>query len=280
MTTRLWEDTIILAMRDMQWIHALTEGRPWPSLSMWKLDGRPEESLADLIVAEDQKFFLIEAKSSPDQFESEWLRTNTSTRKREVRPKRSYANLATLLNGSYPEFPSDAAREWVEVSAACHFFAYCEAGNDSSEVLVRGYAEACASHVRNPSDDSGMHPVARVPRLVVAESKGVVRKSKVSFADVLHQKCFALCEQGINPELLFTGVDLKVFMDYIYLLIQPGGSDAEMNAIVLAPGMRFVRVVRSVRDLAIVLGPYHPSWIPGAVPSGLGRQPRRRLPGQ
>jgi hypothetical protein len=90
MSTRLWEDTIILAIRDMQWIHALTSARPWPARSLIKFDGHPEEALGDLAMAQDQRFFLIEAKSSPSEFHTEWIRTIPGTRTKGYRPKQPY----------------------------------------------------------------------------------------------------------------------------------------------------------------------------------------------
>lgn len=260
MTTRLWEDTIILAMRDMQWIHALTNGKPWPSLSMWKLDGRPEESLADLVVAEDQRFFLIEVKSSSGQFASEWMRRDPLTRTVTIRPKRSYANLAYLLGGHHRWFPWGAAQRWVDVSSTCHFFAYGEVGNNSSDILVRGYADACAENIYNPNDRIGMHPVVPVPRLAVMGEAGIKENSPVSFPDVLSERCVATYKHGKKARLYKVGARLDVFRDYIYLLTQGGTENSQMNAIVLAPGGRFVRVVRSIRDLAIVLGSYRPAW--------------------
>jgi len=57
------------------------------------------------------------------------------------------------------------------------------------------------------------------------------------------------------------GLNRQEFIDYLYMLTIDS-DDGEMNAIVLAPGARFIRVVRNVSDLKSVLGDYRPDWDP------------------
>lgn len=67
---RLWEDALILAFRDMQWIDrvlrsglSLEEIAGSPGL-MLKLDGNAETAAGDVIASHEERFFLFEFKSN------------------------------------------------------------------------------------------------------------------------------------------------------------------------------------------------------------------------
>ncbi|WP_044870082.1 hypothetical protein [Pseudomonas sp. LFM046] len=75
---RPWEDTLILAFRDMQWIHKIQHStstvkthlaRP-PGL-MIKLDGNAEAAAGDVITSVGRRYFLLEFKSAASLFYTE-----------------------------------------------------------------------------------------------------------------------------------------------------------------------------------------------------------------
>lgn len=73
-----WEDTLILAFRDMQWIKKIQNPEytkrqelAKPPALMIKLDGNAETAAGDILAGINQRFFLFEFKSAPTGFKSE-----------------------------------------------------------------------------------------------------------------------------------------------------------------------------------------------------------------
>ena len=76
----LWEDTFVIALRDWQWIKQAQSlssqqcvSRIYPSAFI-KLDGKVEETLADVIFSANERFFLIEVKAKQGRIRDEWIR--------------------------------------------------------------------------------------------------------------------------------------------------------------------------------------------------------------
>lgn len=72
---RPWEDTLILAFRDMQWLHQIrnsarsSEGSSIvPPGLMIKLDGNAESTSGDVLAQNEARFFLLEFKSDSALF--------------------------------------------------------------------------------------------------------------------------------------------------------------------------------------------------------------------
>lgn len=92
---RLWEDALILAFRDMQWIDRVL--RPGLSLEdiarspglMLKLDGNAETAAGDIIASNEERFFLLEFKSNIDQLAKE---RNKKVYKRIIDARAAYDN--------------------------------------------------------------------------------------------------------------------------------------------------------------------------------------------
>ncbi|BDU22933.1 hypothetical protein [Dyella sp. GSA-30] len=151
---RLWEDSIVMAIRDLQWLEVMrrnpaakVEGEPknfgehkglritrTPD-GMIKLDGRAESALGDLGFAAGERLYLIEVKPTPKQFQDEWWRDG------EINPKPLYSSLAKLtakLNAWGSEGPSgivpnrtgqdahsnEAVRRYLPLSLRGHFLAF------------------------------------------------------------------------------------------------------------------------------------------------------------
>ncbi|MFV0455025.1 MAG: hypothetical protein ACK5NQ_08525 [Pseudomonas sp.] len=73
-----WEDTLILAFRDMQWIRQILnssnktiEELAHPPSLMAKLDGNAESAAGDILAGYRQRYFLLEFKSSESRFSTE-----------------------------------------------------------------------------------------------------------------------------------------------------------------------------------------------------------------
>ncbi|HBM09483.1 MULTISPECIES: hypothetical protein [Gammaproteobacteria] len=72
-----WEDTLILAFRDMQWMRSIQNAADVNSLGgsppalLAKLDGNAETAASDVLAGHNDQFFLLEFKSSDSFVDSE-----------------------------------------------------------------------------------------------------------------------------------------------------------------------------------------------------------------
>lgn len=112
-----WEDALILAFRDMQWIRKIQSANNLAALAkppalFAKLDGRAETASGDILTGHKGKFFLLEFKSSKAQLA------------REKNTKSVYAVLAN------PDLPEDCRR----LSVQGHFVVYPEVEVGSTSV--------------------------------------------------------------------------------------------------------------------------------------------------
>ncbi|KUY77642.1 hypothetical protein WI25_06020 [Burkholderia cepacia] len=123
MFARLWEDTIILALRDLQWHKAVqTEGgkpvsertKIKPPSALLKLDGNAETALGDAITSANDRFFLFEFKSDAREGGSEF--------------KKPLVHIMKAVAGLSSENPE---RELFEQdSRAAHHFVFPEYSSD------------------------------------------------------------------------------------------------------------------------------------------------------
>jgi hypothetical protein len=77
----LWEDTIVTALRDMQWLNIAASHydadnliemlQVYPPVFL-KLDGNAESKIGDVAMKQDERFFLIEVKSEEHAIRDEW----------------------------------------------------------------------------------------------------------------------------------------------------------------------------------------------------------------
>ncbi|HHI4105389.1 TPA: hypothetical protein ACP32D_006284 [Pseudomonas aeruginosa] len=107
-----WEDTLILAFRDMQWIRKMQDahqmsayGQAEPPALMVKLDGKAESKAGDVLTGYDGRYFLLEFKSALSRFHTE-------------KGKPVHERLAMAC----PHDPADAAL--LTLSKRGHFLAY------------------------------------------------------------------------------------------------------------------------------------------------------------
>jgi hypothetical protein len=140
--------------------------------------------------------------------------------------------------------------------------------------MVTGYLSGCVEDPRAPSEPNGIHPLFAIPKFYEKHSAGAGRSivEEVPFSTLLTKDIPVGVSDGGNLTLRPPGVSRDMFRDYIFLLTD-GMEDGEMNALVLAPGLGFSRMVRNVRDLASLLGDYRPDWAPAPNPAP-SREPR------
>jgi hypothetical protein len=134
---RLWEDTIVLALRDVQWRAAwsksVTHGAGQPKMcypkGIVKLDGSAESHLGDMAFkADDQRFFLIEVKSQMRQVKDEWWHG-------AFKPKVLYKTLGSVVNAvKFQASSSETENLILELSLRGHMIAFWNPGSQSGNV--------------------------------------------------------------------------------------------------------------------------------------------------
>lgn len=157
-TARLWEDSIVLALRDAQWkvklrglaseVFSLAMRKKAPAGSIptedlaaisaralirdaippgfVKLDGSAESALADTAMRSlEGNFFLIEVKPSKSEVRDEWKprKRKTELRDGEVPSKAVFPVVKALVDG-FDEQGSALQVEMLFRSARCHHVAY------------------------------------------------------------------------------------------------------------------------------------------------------------
>jgi hypothetical protein len=134
-----WEDTIIMAVRDLQWKKALerfTLGQesklPAPLL---KLDGNTETALGDVVTSADDRFFLFEFKGDDSNMGSEWTKPLVAFMKdvnadtEHIVPKRTFIGLSKRAHHFvFPLYKPVVTRKKgnipvvaAEVGTACYY---------------------------------------------------------------------------------------------------------------------------------------------------------------
>ena len=161
MSARIWEDTLVIALRDWQWmkfleseleedrqkmdilasstdktfVHYNSHSKAKSDRSKFglkeifpggflKMDGRSESRLGDVAVQGDgQRFFLLEVKSSQYWIRSEWVGADG-----KFKPKSLYEKLEWLVVNIIAAEPKSQKRsdllKILNYSLRCHFFAY------------------------------------------------------------------------------------------------------------------------------------------------------------
>lgn len=122
----LWENSIVLAFRDMQWRHK-GESYTVPEANLG-LEGNIERALGDGIVSASEKLYLLEFKADAQRKSAEWTGEET---------KLSYQSLNKALDRAAKPETKLEAHPWVELSLRGHHFLYWSAAAHSADIRVR-----------------------------------------------------------------------------------------------------------------------------------------------
>lgn len=116
---KLWEDSVVTAIRDEKWLHALRHGAPMRGypLPQLKMRGNAESRLGDLIDIVGERFFLFEVKATRQDIKDEWDTEN----KKDNHLKKAFRVLRKCVVE-----PTNAveAERTIELSLRGHFLAY------------------------------------------------------------------------------------------------------------------------------------------------------------
>ncbi|SOT96909.1 hypothetical protein [Xanthomonas arboricola] len=118
----LWEVSVVLALRDLQWIMlGANDEYPPPAVN---LSGNAESIFGDSLLNADEKFFLLEVKSTSAKSISEWALTGEGEERRHT--KRAFVAVKELAKKFGQTSPTPNQRSDVLASLLCHQLAFWE----------------------------------------------------------------------------------------------------------------------------------------------------------
>ncbi|USJ00836.1 hypothetical protein MUG10_00800 [Xanthomonas prunicola] len=277
--TKLWEDTVVTALRDIQWMHAL--GKNLPSVTppgFVKLDGNAESALGDVLYSANDKYFVIEVKSSVDDICTEWGGDSAKSK-----PKLVYQSLAErwhnlqdavdlveastdpVGDGSYEKMM--ASVPFFQRSAACHMLCYWDKwkinGKEYGDVVVTPYLSGCL-RVIDPKKHRGREYIDRhfdSDFLIGREVGGELSVAEVASLNVLFESgARAYCVNSNGGENVSwhkpLGLGIKAFQQYVDELVDQAGVDVpEMHGIVMNRSGTVFKLFSSLSELKHALVP-------------------------
>lgn len=280
---KLWEDTVVMSIRDMQWMNEISRYRTRGDTDLdvqadsllkriippglVKLDGRVESKLGDVVLKAGERFFIVEVKSNREYVKTEWRRHG------KYKPKWPLKRLAELVEYCSSNSGEIEAREMLERSIRGHLVAYWTGVEDDG--VVRGWVEArpyiiACSMLRNFTE--------RAHRIGMSMPPGI--KSSIFYTNEknpLYNYCplkhlmegQVQIKLGANTYPSVFGLDREDFLKYINFLcglseVEKGfalpsddDSDTEkqekIHALVLTTHGSFFEVVASTNSVATLL---------------------------
>jgi hypothetical protein len=271
---RLWEDTIVIALRDAQWlrcqeINEQTKNkkaakRPPPVIpaGFIKLDGRAESKIGDVTLAMEERLFIIEVKSSKDQVRDEWHHRG------EFRPKKVYARLSDLVDYcnqyDHPLGDDDEMGRHLMSSLNGHLIAYWdpntnkETGQITPTIAMAPYLQAVVDSLQ----DTNKTDSRLITRLPVSNAFAVRQTKPIGHAtpqDLGRDSCRLLYnyrkgKPAFHDEPLGLLADkFQGYVDFLCTAANWETAGEPINAIVLSSYGTFFQVVSSTNELADLL---------------------------
>jgi len=255
----LWEVSVVVGIRDTQWVMA---DKAIPDAT-FNLAGNAEGRAGDIAAALSGRFFLFEAKSQKSEFSSEWKPRKRG--KKKARAKHAYEKLIkTALEIDHTQSLADQnAHNMLLRSTLCHYFAYWQHKDKNNPVEL-----ICLSpyFIETALGSLSKHPEPGKVRMAAACFDLTTKNGRIiealslgnAFTDSIGVR------SSPNGDWFRVGLEAKEFQNYLNFLCEDskGGTEA-LNLIVLS-STGFMRIAKSISDLAAIamsLSP-HPSQDP------------------
>ncbi|MEA0806201.1 hypothetical protein VDQ87_06680 [Xanthomonas campestris pv. campestris] len=267
--TRLWEDTVVTALRDAQWLRCARGRSPATAFppGFVKLDGNAESAVGDVVYASGERYFVFEVKARRSDIRDEWIGRDDGG------PKLAYRSLAHFWNRledlSSTDKKVDPAERFgllrfFELSLAGHHFAYWDDWEDDDgklvgEIVVEPYVAACSAlferRHRKPSWKYLRPWPGNYFGFTWNEGANRLTSEVVSLDDALDSEvniCFS--EDGCSPGRK-VGLTLKELQFYVNNLIGEDEEEEGIFAVVMSDTGSFYRIAGSTRQLAMIMKP-------------------------
>ncbi|MCE4308368.1 hypothetical protein LYZ89_17895 [Xanthomonas hortorum pv. vitians] len=274
--TKLWEDTIVTALRDAQWLRCPSGKIPRSTFppGFVKLDGSAESALGDVIYATNERYYIFEVKARRSGIKDEW--------KDSRGPKVAYKSLAEhwskLEELSSVEDKNEKQLDlqhsllnFFRLSLAGHHFVYWDDwvdgdGREGGEIVVESYVAACAGLFDEKKDVSPWQYLKPWPKNYFGFTWGEGADRLVSEVVSLNEAldcevkiCFS--EDGGSRDRRM-GLNIKELQAYVNSLVGEDEEEEGIFAVVMSNTGSFYRVVGSTRYLSDIMRPGAPATSP------------------
>lgn len=276
---QLWEDTIVTALRDAQWLRC---GRRIPKSAFpsgfVKLDGNAESALGDVVYSSEERYFIFEVKALRSDIVSEWDRSDAKSPKMVYQCLANYwsrlEDLSSIIDKNEEEQRVYSKILWFfKMSLAGHHFIYWDAwkdghGQECGEIVVESYVAACVDLFDEKKTTSPRQYLKPWPASYFGFTWGgesnrltseVVSLDEALDSDV--KICFSQ-DGGLSGRRV--GLTIKELQTYVNTLVGNGEEQEGIFAVVMSDTGSFYRVVGSTKHLAKIM-----------VPSSVRISPRR-----
>lgn len=266
--TRVWEDTIVTALRDAQWINCQGTGNipkaQFPS-AIVKLDGIAESSLGDVLYSVNERYFLLEVKGHRKDVPSEWRGATGENQKMAYKSLSAmWCELQELCSANRTAEDTqqlERLRKFFTSSFACHHFVYWDEWVNSKgkfgEIVVESYVPACAKAYDCEVDKGSEFITPWTDNyfgFIRGDAKDGYVSEVVGLLDIFTLPISVCFQPANNVNVIPIGLRLAEFQRYINLLLREwGGEDQEIHAVVLSSSGSFFKVAGSTNELKLLL---------------------------
>lgn len=277
---RLWEDTVVTTLRDMQWqefcksLHTMTVEKAAAASDKFlkkgavppgfmKMDGHAESALADVALAtKAARYFLIEVKSEQKRIADEWRKGGA------FRPKKVYKRLAEAL-GEYEKVEDklSVTAQFLRIrqSLQCHLFAYWRIVPHKEHVLggfvaAEPYLSGCISQIGDldQTQEGAITTLFDIKCSAAFAGRGPVDPIFKAVRIFDGSVEVVLKRDGVDPDTDKFGLPITEFKSYVdYLCSKSKLDDLDrcprpLHAVVLSTA-GFYRVASNTSQLAEIL---------------------------
>lgn len=265
---RLWEDTIVISLRDVQWLRSLerhakhsdkaqiVKPAPMRPQGFIKFDGRAESHLGDVALGLGDRYFIIEVKPTFRNIHSEWLKDG------HFKPKKVYSRLRTLISEWRMDDVEDEVTKEAQLlmsSFRGHFIAYwgVTAPDKPPAVVLTPYLDAIVqSHKPHPLRNPNMITHHPLPGVKPTTMQG----DPITSIDLGRNDCVLQWPDpygnGWRHDKKSLGLSADEFQLYVNYLCEDADHDEDsdpINAVMLSSRGTFFQVARRTSDLALIL---------------------------
>lgn len=249
MSKNVWEDTLIIAFRDLQWLKNIKsekigeiikvdedkKTKSTPIEMLFKFDGNAESLLGDTLANIDERFFLIEFKGNDSQLKSEW----------EGKSKRLYMFMyiaCSQLKRNSPESKNYTyANVILKTSLTGHYIAYWDM--EDKKIICEPYISGLAAAAKK---------IKEKPKYSI-ENYGCVldeKNAKISAEDLLKggSKCISFFKAN-EENSIERGLSSVAMKKYIEWLVGGNKSESDVKGIIIDGDGRTRAIFSSAADL-------------------------------
>lgn len=265
----LWEVSVVLALRDLQWIMlGANDEYPPPAVN---LSGNAESIFGDSLLNANEKFFLLEVKSTSAKSTSEWALTGEGKERRHT--KRAFVAVKELAKTFGKTPPTSNQRSDVLASLLCHQLAFWEGSIQALCIqpylisTLNGYVDAIFKakyDTKTMLEDSD--------RTLKIVSERINKNFNFSFSKKEHPTELITCSEcssgsassiytsqlgiSVNSDdsnggraWIPLGLPARNFNEYLQSISKTSNPDGEEINVIILSDKGFIHVIRNTKEI-------------------------------